>query len=309
MTSSGDIFYLAPLRGVTGRTFRNLLCEWFDAPDVAVAPFIPTFAGVKVKPALLADVDPALGQMLAVIPQAIGKDPAQLRVLLRSFKEMGYRRADLNAGCPWPFVCKKGRGSGLMADADAFEMMLAAGCEEMPEGFSVKVRLGLKTPDLLAKRMEIINRYPLREVTIHARTAKQMYEGTVDLERFAEAAALCKHPVVYNGDIKTAADWLRLKARFPQITRWMIGRGLAMNPSLIASLNAGQDLPIDTARLRQFLAAYLAATEKELSGPASILGRMKELWSYIRFSFRNGESLWRSVRLCRTLEEYKSVIG
>lgn len=309
MTFSGDIFYLAPLRGVTGRAFRNLLCEWFEAPDAAVAPFIPTFAGAKVKPALLADIDPALGQKLPVIPQAIGKDPAQLRVLLRSFKEMGYKRADLNAGCPWPFVCKKGRGSGLMADADAFEAMLAAGCEGMPEGFSVKVRLGLKTPDLLAERMELINRYPLCEVTIHARTAKQMYEGTVDLERFAEAAAACKHPVVYNGDIKTAADWARLKERFPQITRWMIGRGLAMNPSLLGSIRAGRDLPVDTARLRQFLAAYLAAAETELSGPASILGRMKELWSYLRFSFRNGESLWKSVRLCRTLGEYKSVIG
>ena len=185
---TGDDLCLAPLRGVTVRAFRNLFATWFEPPDRAVAPFIPTFAGEKVKPVLLQDVDPGFGQKIPVVPQVIGKDPAQLRTLLRSFKSLGYTCADLNAGCPWPFVAKKGRGAGLMRDAAAFGRMLEVGCEEMPDGFSVKVRLGMDKPDLLAQRMSIINAFPLREVAIHARTAKQMYEGMVMLEAFEVAS-------------------------------------------------------------------------------------------------------------------------
>jgi tRNA-dihydrouridine synthase len=302
-----DNLCLAPLRGVTVRTFRNLHAKWFMPPDRAVAPFIATVAGQKVKPALLQDVDPARGQAVPVVPQVIGKDPAQLRTLLRAFKGLGYTCADLNAGCPWPFVVKKGRGAGLMRDAGAFAAMLEAGCEEMPDGFSVKVRLGIDTPTLLAERMALINAFPLREVTIHARTAKQMYEGSVLLDDFAAAAALCRHPVVYNGDIRTRDDFLAMKTRFPGISRWMIGRGLAMNPFLIEEIKNAPPATREMHRLKSFLDDYLLACEDELHGPAPVLGRMKELWSYRHALFPHGARLWDAIKICRTLGEYRRV--
>jgi tRNA-dihydrouridine synthase len=307
-TNTSDDFCLAPLRGVTVRTFRNLHALWFRPPDRAVAPFIPTFAGAKVKPILLKDVDPDLGQSVPVVPQAIGKDPEQLRTLLRSFKALGYACADLNAGCPWPFVARKGRGAGLMRDADAFGRMLEVGCEELPGGFSVKVRLGMDTPDLLLQRMELLNTFPLREVAIHARTARQMYEGRVLLEPFAAALAACRHPVVYNGDLRTRGDYERLKARFPGITRWMIGRGLATDPFLIERIRRGETAEREAARLKGFLDDYLAASAEELYGPASVLGRMKELWGYLHLSLRHGERVWGGVKICRTVEEYRRVM-
>lgn len=307
-TPINDDFCLAPLRGVTVRTFRNLHALWFQPPDRAVAPFIPTFAGAKIRPVLLKDIDPDLGQAVPVVPQVIGKDAGQLLTLLRAFKAMGYACADLNAGCPYPFVTKKGRGAGLMRDADAFARLLETGCEEMPGGFSVKVRLGMDTPDLLARRMELINGFPLREVAIHARTARQMYEGKVLLDAFAEALALCRHPVVYNGDIRTRQDFVRLKARFPGITRWMIGRGLAIDPFLIERLRRDDAPAREAVRLKGFLDDYVAANTEELYGPVSVLGRMKELWGYLHLVLCQGERVWRSVRICRTMDEYHRVV-
>ena len=306
-TQEADTICLAPLRGVTLRTFRNLHAKWFLPPDRAVAPFIATVAGQKVKPMLLRDIDPAPGQAVPVVPQVIGKDTAQLRTLLRAFKGLGYTCADLNAGCPWPFVVKKGRGAGLMRDARAFAAMLETGCEEMPDGFSVKVRLGIDTPALLAERMSIINAFPLREVAIHARTARQMYEGCVQLDDFAAAAALCRHPVVYNGDIRTRGDFLAMQARFPNIRRWMIGRGLAMNPFLIEDIRNGVPPVRDMSRLKSFLDEYLAASEEEMHGPAPVLGRMKELWGYLHTLFPHGDRLWNTLKICRTLDEYRRV--
>ena len=290
---------------MTVRAFRNLHAKWFLPPDRAVAPFIATVAGLKVRPSLLQDVDPSRGQAVPLVPQVIGKDPGQLRTLLRALKGLGYACADLNAGCPWPFVVKKGRGAGLMRDAPAFAAMLEAGCEEMPGGFSVKVRLGIDTPGLLAERMAIINALPLREVAIHARTAKQMYAGAVLLDDFARAAACCRHPVVYNGDIRTRGDLLALQARFPDIRRWMIGRGLAMNPFLIEDIRGAAPPARDMRRLQSFLTDYLAACEDELHGPAPVLGRMKELWGYLRALFPDGGRLWDSIKTCRTLDEYR----
>jgi len=304
-TVTHDDLCLAPLRGVTVRIFRNLLVRWFEAPDRAVAPFIPTFAGSRVKPALLKDIDPSLGQALPVVPQVIGKDPAELRTLLRAFREMGYRCADLNAGCPYPFIVKKGRGAGLLRDADALERMLAVGCEELPQGLSVKVRLGLDRPELLLERMALLNAYPLREIAIHARTARQMYAGEVQLGAFGEALRACRHPVVYNGDIRTREDFLRLKARFPGVTRWMIGRGLAVDPFLAGRIRGARLEERDPVRLKGFLDEYLAASAEELHGPGALLGRMKELWGYLRLSLRDGGRAWQAVKICRTADEYR----
>ena len=302
------LFYLAPLRGVTGRVFRNALAACFTPPDLAVAPFSPTFAGEKVKPALLRDIDPAVEQRLPVIPQVNGKDPEQMKTLLRAFRQLGYRQADLNAGCPWPFVTKKGRGSGLLADPDRLEELVAIGCEYFPNNFSIKVRLGLKRPDELARIMTRLNSYPLREITIHPRTAKQMYEGEVDLDTFEKLLPLCAHPVVYNGDICTVAQWERLKERFPSVTRWMIGRGLAKNPALLEEIAQGEALPYDAARLWRFADTIYEKNREELEGRASLLGRMKEFWSYLYQAFPHGEILWKQIRLCRTTDEYLFLI-
>lgn len=303
-----DEFILAPLRGVTTRSFRNLLAHWFTVPQRAVAPFIPTVAGERVKAELLKDIDPAGGQALTVIPQVIGKDAAQLRVMLRAFKELGYGCADLNAGCPYPFIIKKGRGAGLLRDATALAKMLEVGCAEMSGGFSLKVRLGIEEFSLLLKRMELINSFPLCEVTIHARSARQMYTGSVALKEFVTAASACKHSVVYNGDIFTLADFHKLKERMPQIKRWMVGRGAARDPFLFGDLLVRAPQERDGARLEHFLADYLEVSLEELHGSASVLGRMKELWSYLHLSLPQGAALWCEVRVCRTVDEYRRVV-
>lgn len=303
-----DLLILAPLRGVTGLQFRTVFSRHFTGLDLAVAPFIATVAGERIKPAVLKEVDPALNtpNMMPVVPQVIGRDPAQLQVMLEALRALGYTRCDLNCGCPWPFVTKKGRGSGLPADEKKLEAMLQTGCELMPDGFSVKIRLGLKTPDLLLARMPLLNAFPLYEVTIHPRTASQMYEGTVDLERFAQAAAQCRHPVVYNGDIRTPADWQRLKQRFPEINRWMLGRGVAANPFLPEMIRSGEDTRTPE-RFRIWITDYFDLCHATSCGDAQVLGRMKELWSYLHTGLVQGERLWNAIKLCRTADEYRRI--
>ncbi len=301
---------LAPLRGVTGLRFRQAFQAHLSGLDRAVAPFIATVQGPRVKPEILRGVDPAAQPAgLPLVPQVIGKDPAQLRVMLRAMKALGYADVDLNAGCPWPFVAKKGRGAGLLRDERVLGEMLAAGCEELGPGrFSVKVRLGLDDATLLPRRLPLIQSFPLRELCVHPRTARQMYEGTVDLDAFARVADACALPLVYNGDIRTLGDFARLSARFPAVRRWMLGRGVVANPFLAESIHAGQDTR-DLDRFRDWHADLLARYAADAPGDHALLGHLKELWAYLAPTFRQGDRLWDALKLTRTRDEFERVLA
>jgi len=303
---------LGPLRGVTLATFRAVLAGQSGGFDKAVAPFVPTVAGERIKPVLLKDVAMLSQSGMKIIPQVIGKDPAQLRAMLAAMAALGHSEVNLNLGCPWKFVIKKGRGCGLFADADNLRRMLDAGCEAMPGGFSVKLRLGLQDTGLLAERIPLLNQYPLAGITVHPRTAAQMYDGAVWLDEFAAVYRELLAPLTYNGDIFTPADFVGLQKRFPDISRWMIGRGAATDPFLARTIRrtvgsdaktAGTAQPT-LAELRRFYDEIYARYRAELYGPASLLGRMKELWGYLHERCEDGAKLLRQVRHCHKIDEY-----
>ena len=292
---------LAPLRGVTVRTFRAVFAPALrDAGFVGcVAPFIPALSP-KVNPGSLRDVSPA-AEPLPCVPQAIGKDPSALRALLRAFREAGHGKADLNAGCPYPMITRKGRGAGLLRSPDVLARMLEAGVEEIgPGNFSLKVRLGVESPDELASLMPLLNRFPLAGLVVHARTARQMYSGSPDLDRFFEIAAASANPVVYNGDFdplspdSPVASGLAMRGAGPGAAPLsvMVGRAFVRNLALRE----------DSAAL---LASYLAATERELCGRSSVLGRMKELLAYWRDASPAWRRRWEKAKLCRTAAELR----
>ena len=212
-------------------------------------------------------------------------------VTIRAFRARGFDRADLNAGCPFPMIMRRGRGSGLLRTPDVLEALLAAGCEEMGPGrFSLKVRLGVTSPDDLRALLPRINRYPLAALTVHARTAKQMYAGEVDRARFAEILAESANPVIYNGD----AEPDRLGDVPDGVAGVMVGRAFVR--ALGARADAGD-------RVRD----YVARSQAELCGDAPVLGRMKELFTYW-CAVPRWKRLWPVIKLCRTVPELLSLL-
>lgn len=321
---------LAPLRGLTVATYRTCYTEYFgNSYDYAVAPFIPLTTAGRIQPKLLKDIFPEACGTMPTVPQVIGKDPERLIEMANAIKEYGYNELNLNCGCPWKFVAKKGRGSGLPESPELFEAMLAAGVEVMPGGFSIKIRLGRKSTETLRSLVPIINRYPLKEIIIHPRTGEQMYEGDVYLEKFAEVVDAFTMPVIYNGDIKTVSDALYLKQRFPRLSGLMLGRGAFEDPFLPSDIavafaagaeyqgEIGDTLPHEqtlphTAERKQQVLAFADALYKryseELFGPAPILGRMKEFWEYTATYFDNGAEQLRKIQRSKTLIEYEQSI-
>ena len=295
--------WLAPLRGVTIRAFRETFAAAIvDAGFVgAFAPFIPANPGIRVNDRLFADLEPFPsaneGQndakaALPVIPQVITKHPDAMRELLKGLKGRGFRRADLNAGCPFPMIVRRGRGSGLIRARDTLERLIDVGCEEMGPGcFSVKTRLGLERADELFELMPVFNRYPLAALTVHARTAKQMYSGDCSMEAFAAVCSTSANPVIYNGDAQVHVDSVKVLKGLKGL---MVGRGF------VRSLGERGDSP-------ELLRKYIIRSQSELSGDRPVLGRMKELLAYWAEGSPRWRRLWPMVKICRTVDELLSL--
>lgn len=274
---------LAPLRGVTIRCFRETFAGEIRAAGFteAVTPFIPAISGYDP----LADRELAGGNCgLKITPQFIGKDPAALRVCLERVKAAGYDTADLNCGCPFPMVRNKGRGSGILRTPDVLRRMLEVGCAVMGPGrFSVKTRLGVDRNDELLGLMPLLNEFPLRFLTVHARHARQMYGGCCDSVRFREIVRAAKMPVLQNGDL----DW--------RGGAGMVGR------SFIRHLGEREDV-------HELLSRYIAASQAELHGDRPVLGRMKELLAYWKDQPR-WRRRWDVVKICRSVDELKALVS
>ena len=302
---------LAPLRGVTIRCFRETFADEIRAAGFteAVTPFITAIEGFDpLKDRELrgcggggtpAPYGSGAGvpsrPQLKLTPQFIGKNPIALRACLEKVKAAGYDTADLNCGCPYPMVRNKGRGSGILRTPDVLRRMLEVGCEVMDPGkFSMKARLGVDRNDELLKLMPMINEFPLRFLTVHARTARQMYTGVCDVGSLEEVRKVAKVPIVVNGDIP-----FPIPPNLPNIPNLpnlhlMIGRGF------IRWLGTREDSG-------ELLRRYIAASQAELCGDHPVLGRMKELIAYWK-DLPNWKRRWNVIKLCRSVDELRSCL-
>ena len=301
---------LAPLKGITDVLFRNTYADFFNGVDWAIAPFLSTPKGPRIKPSFLKDVLPENNRGMPVIPQVMSKRAENFIPLAMVLLDLGYERVNWNLGCPYPMVAKKGRGSGLLPDPEAIERFLDKTCAVMPGQLSIKMRLGRYRVDEIFTLIPILNRYPIREIIIHPRTGIQMYEGTPDLEVFEGCLTLCQHPVVYNGDIVDREGFECLRSRFPSITTWMIGRAAVADPFFCDTLK-GRHWGVSEKNeiFRSFHDALYTRYSNRLCGPSHLLNRMKAMWAYFEKSFDQGGKVRKKINKNQKIHRYEQIVN
>jgi tRNA-dihydrouridine synthase len=297
------------MRGITTAVYRRVFMRHFQGLDLAVSPFIPTVSATRINPKLFKDVLPDPQTPLPLIPQLISNHAADTVRFCRVLHELGYSEINWNLGCPWKHVRKKKRGAGLLPFPGLVDAFLEEVCSHSPARLSVKVRLGVSDRNELLELMPVLNRYPLRSLCIHPRTAEQMYSGPVDLEAFAAAAAAADPPVWYNGDLNDAAFFHAVRERFPDLNTFMLGRGLLMDPFLCETLKGYP--PADETRierLRTFQDELKAEYRALYPDDAPLLGRMKELWKYLGAHLSNGKALFKKLKKTRHVDTGLTII-
>jgi tRNA-dihydrouridine synthase len=298
------VLHLAPLHGITNVIFRNTFYDHFRGFDAATAPFIIAKNMIRADNKLLKDLFPErnLGGV-PLIPQILSKDPEEFIHLSGHLHEMGYREINWNLGCPYPMVADKKRGSGLLPYPALIDSFLERVCAIPGAEISLKIRLGRESEEEILDLIPVFNRYPLSKIIIHPRTGIQMYEGHVHLDWFEKAASMIRHPVAYNGDIFDKQIFDSLRARFPFVTEWMIGRGALRNPFLPEIL-ADIDAPRDIIRIRKFHDDLFERYAEEFNGHVHVLDKMKEIWTHMGSFFRDSTRAVKRIYKARNADEY-----
>ena len=133
----------------------------------------------------------------------------------------------------------------------------------------------------------IYEKYPSKNVAIHAHIGKQLYKGGVHLDAFQACVDQTKLKLYYNGDITSVAKFHEMQARFPTVDHWMIGRGLIADPFLPSMIKSNSfEYPKNKMELfSEFHDTLYAGYSESLSGSTHILLKMHHLWEYFSVIF------------------------
>lgn len=298
-------FYFAPLVGVTGYVYRNVHKELFPGVDKYFAPFIsPNEQGV-CKSKEMRDILPEHNEGIAMVPQILTNNAEYFLKTAKQLCDFGYKEVNLNLGCPSAPLVKRGRGSGFLARKEELKQFLQEITEADLMKISIKTRLGKDEPEEIYELMDIFNAYPIEELIIHARVQQDFYKNTPNRKIFAEAAAMSKHPICYNGDLFTVQDYHGFIKECPNVKRIMLGRGLLNSPDLVTKLVYGEDVSVTD--IRTFHNRIYQVYQQEITGDIHILNRMKQFWFYLNHNALSDNPSWNLVKECDTLQEYDQI--
>ena len=169
-------YYFAPMEGLTDSIYRRLHHQYFPGVDRYYMPFLSptihrTLTHKEDRELPIADsVD------FVAIPQVLTKVPEDFLWAAEQCRDRGYTEVNLNVGCPSGTVVSKGKGSGMLRNAQELDAFLDAVFEKCPISISVKTRLGLEDPEDFPALLEVFNRYPITELTVHPRVRKDFYK-------------------------------------------------------------------------------------------------------------------------------------
>ncbi len=293
------------MEGITGQVFRRVHAACFGRLDRYYTPFLtPPQVGSPFGAKALREIDPERNRGFDLVPQLLTNDADCFVWTVRLLAEMGYTEVNLNLGCPSGTVVAKGRGSGFLRDPAALEAFLRDVCGRSCLPVSVKTRIGVARDDEYERILALYCRLPLKELIVHPRLQSDRYEGAPRRRLYGETLARAPFPVAYNGDIFAPDDMDDLIEAYPATRHVMLGRGILANPALARMLAGGA--PASAAELKRFHDELFGAYRDEMGGNAVF--RMKEWWSYARFSFADPVAVHRAVRKVRTVSEYEVAV-
>ncbi|MFV0589820.1 MAG: tRNA-dihydrouridine synthase [Draconibacterium sp.] len=303
------MIYLAPLQGFTDFVYRKVYAGAFRGIDAFFIPYI-TVQNEAILKKYGREICPQNNPAGRVVPQILVKDKDETRFLVQTLKKDGYSEVNLNMGCPYPMVTKRGRGAGLLPEPGQVYQILDAYFQHAEMALSVKLRAGLDSPEEMEKIVPVLNEFPLKEVILHPRIARQLYKGETMDEVVGFVSKNLRHPLVYNGDIFSVNDFHRRKQQFPFITNWMLGRGVLMNDFLPAEIN-GIRLGEEEKRsvLLHFHQQMLEEYERSTDNPGNALNKMQQFWIYFSYHFDTQKKAFKRIKKAKDYHALKTETG
>ncbi len=301
----------SPLQGFTDFRFRNTFNKYFSGIDTFYSPYIRLNGKLIIKPAYERDILPKNNTVKEVIPQIMTNSADEFLFVADFVQQLGYKELNWNLGCPYPMVTKRGMGSGLICDPNKIDEILDVVHTKTDLTVSMKMRMGYDNPEEILAVFPILEKYPIKNIAIHARIGKQLYKGGVDLESFQRCLEQSKQKIYYNGDITSVEKYRELKDRFPSIDHWMIGRGLIADPFLPSMIKADTtEYPDNKLEIfSKFHDTLFHQYEQALSGKSHVLTKMLHYWEYFSTTFDNPHKTFKLIKKAKNIKAYEEAVS
>ena len=304
--------YLAPQAGVSESPFRRL-CRRFGA-DVVVSEFVSA-EGIRRGSDRTHEYLRFHEAERPIGVQIFGADPAAMAEAAALVEETyAPDFVDINFGCPVKKVVKRNGGSGCLRDLDLVEGIIRAVAGAIRVPTTVKIRSGwseeTRDPVGIALRCQEAG---ARVLTLHPRTRTQMYSGEARWSEIAAVKAALEIPVVGNGDIRSAADAVRMWEE-TGCDGLMIARGSHGRPWLFAECRAaleGRPLPAEPD-VRERFAIVLEHARNAIAFEADEHKAMLEFRKHLAWYTKglpDGRSLRQELFTVTRLEEAEAFLA
>ena len=197
----------------------------------------------------------------------------------RMVEAAGADLVDINFGCPVRKVTKTGAGATLLDDPERAGRIVAAVAEAVDIPVSVKMRRGLENGSrrCLEVGPQLIDA-GARTLTLHPRSARQMYTGQADHALTAELVSLVDVPVIASGDITSRAKAQAVLAT-TGAAAVMVGRAAQGNPWALRELLEDQVAEPSPEEVVAELVLFMRETVREL-GERRASGFLKKFYGW-----------------------------
>jgi nifR3 family TIM-barrel protein len=210
--------------------------------------------------------------------QIFGSDPAVMADAARMVEAAGADLVDVNFGCPVRKVTKTGAGATLLDDPDRACRIVEAVVKTVSVPVSVKMRRGLENGSRTALSVgRRLVEAGASSLTLHPRSARQMYTGTADHSLTAELVQLVDVPVIASGDITSRARAQAVLAT-TGAAAVMVGRAAQGNPWAISEIVRETGDPSREEVVAE-LVLFMRETAREL-GPERATGFLKKFYGW-----------------------------
>ena len=210
--------------------------------------------------------------------QIFGSDPVMMGEAARMVEAAGADVVDINFGCPVRKVTKTGAGASLLDNPDHAARIVEVVAQATSLPVSVKMRRGTAdgSRDCLVVGPHLVEA-GAASLTLHPRSARQMYTGSADHSLTAELVELVDVPVIASGDITSRARAQAVLAT-TGAEAVMVGRAAQGNPWALAEIMGSEAEPTREEVIAELL-LFIRETVREL-GEQRATGFLKKFYAW-----------------------------
>jgi tRNA-dihydrouridine synthase B len=211
--------------------------------------------------------------------QIFGSEPGVMAEAARMVEDAGADIVDVNFGCPVRKVTKTGAGATLLEDPDRASAIVSSVADAVSVPVTVKMRrgLGAGSRDALAVGPRLVEA-GAAALTLHPRSAKQMYTGVADHSLTAELVERVEVPVIASGDVSSRARAQELLDE-TGCAAVMVGRAAQGNPWAVGEIAGLADGEPGREEVVAELVLFMRATVTEL-GAQRATGFLKKFYGW-----------------------------